>query len=303
MGGGLSPPPGPASERNTSAASAQTRGIVAMMFSALFLMLGDAISKYLLQTYPLGQLIGLRQGAALLIILPWALAVGGPAILRMVSWRGQLMRGLLFLAGTFAILTGLHLLPIATVTAIAFASPLFVAALSAPILGEKVALRVWIAIIIGFIGVLVMVRPGASSFEWALLLPLIGAAINGLRDLVSRRLSRTDHTLSILFWSTLIVGVGGALLAPFTWVPLTTTATLWILAAGVLNAAAHFAMIEGLRLGRAAIVTPFKYTGLLWAVLLGVLVWGDWPDRWLLLGAVIVIGAGIYMSRLPAGAR
>ena len=282
------------------AAAAQARGIVAMMISALLLMLGDSISKFLLETYPIGQVIAIRQFAALAVILAWALSVGGPQVLRIVSWRGQLMRGGLFLAGTFVILTALHLLPLATVTAITFASPIFVAALSAPVLGEKVARRVWIAIIVGFVGVLVMIRPGAASFEWALLLPVIGAAVNGLRDLASRRLSRTDHSLSILFWSTLIVGVGGALMTPFSWLPVGAGAFAWFVLAGVINAGAHFAMIEGLRLGRAAVVTPFKYTGLIWAVLLGVLLWNEWPDRWLLLGALIVIGAGIYMSRVPA---
>ncbi|MCE2978975.1 MAG: DMT family transporter [Betaproteobacteria bacterium] len=282
------------------AAKAQARGIVAMMISALLLMLGDSISKFLLETYPIGQVITIRQFAAVLVILAWALSVGGPSVLRIVSWRGQLVRGGLFLAGTFVILSALHRLPLATVTAITFASPIFVAALSAPVLGEKVARRLWIAIIVGFIGVLVMIRPGAASFEWALLLPVIGAAVNGVRDLASRRLSRTDHSLSILFWSTLIVALGGLLMEPSGWLPVSAGMLAWFVLAGVINAGAHFAMIEGLRLGRAAVVTPFKYTGLVWAVLLGVLLWNEWPDRWLLLGALIVIGAGIYMSRVPA---
>jgi drug/metabolite transporter (DMT)-like permease len=286
-----------------NAASAQARGIIAMMISALLLMLGDSISKILLETYPIGQVIAIRQFAALAVIFAWALSVGGPQVLRVVSWQGQLMRGGLFLAGTWFVLTALHLLPLATVTAITFASPIFVAALSVPVLGEKVARRVWIAIIVGFGGVLVMIRPGAASFEWALLLPLIGAAVNGLRDLASRRLSRTDHSLSILFWSTLIVGVGGALMTPFSWLPVGAGTFAWFMLAGVINAGAHFAMIEGLRLGRAAVVTPFKYTGLVWAVLLGALIWNEWPDRWLLLGALIVIGAGIYMSRVPPTTR
>jgi drug/metabolite transporter (DMT)-like permease len=280
--------------------TAQTRGIIAMTIAAFLLMLGDAISKHLLHTYPVGQVIGLRQFAALVVVLVWALSVGGPKILRVVAWRGQLLRGLLFLCGTLVILSSLQQLSLATVTAITFASPIFIAALSVPMLGERVTLRVWIAIFAGFIGVLIMVRPGAASFEWALLLPVLGALINALRDLVSRRLSRTDHSLSILFWSMLVVGIGGAMLAPFGWLPLTLTSTLLFLAGGVLNAGAHFAMIEGLRLGQAAVVTPFKYTGLVWAVLLGIVFWNDWPDRWLLVGAAIVVGAGIYMSRLPS---
>jgi drug/metabolite transporter (DMT)-like permease len=285
------------------AAAAQTRGIIAMMISALLLMIGDSISKFLLETYPIGQVIAIRQFAALAVILAWALSVGGAPVLRIVSWRGQLMRGGLFLAGTVVILSALDRLPLATVTAIIFASPMFVAALSAPVLGEKVSRRVWIAIFAGFVGVLVMIRPGAASFEWALLLPVIGAAVNGLRDITSRRLSRTDHSLSILFWSTLIVGLGGLAMSPFGWLPVSAGMLAWFLLAGVISACAQFAMIEGLRLGRAAVVTPFKYTGLVWAVLLGVLLWDEWPDRWLLLGALIVIGAGIYMCRVPAGSR
>ena len=97
--------------------------------------------------------------------------------------------------------------------------------------------------------------------------------------------------------------VFGALLTPFGWLPVGAGALGWFVLAGVINAGAQFAMIEGLRLGRAAVVTPFKYTGLVWAVLLGVLIWGEWPDQWLLLGALVVIGAGIYMSRVPPAAR
>jgi drug/metabolite transporter (DMT)-like permease len=292
----LSPAGAPARVRY----SARTLGIAAMVVSALFLMLGDAISKHLMATYPVGQVIALRQGLAVLIILPWALWLGGPKLLRVVSYSGHALRAALFLTGTFLILTAIHLLPLALVTAIAFSSPLFVAMLSASLLGEKVSTRMWIAICAGFAGVLIVVRPGGGSFEWALLLPLAGAAINGLRDIVTRRLARTDHSMSILFWSTLIVGIGGGLLAPAQWVALTPTSTLWFALSSLLNVAAHWTMIEALRLAPAAVVTPFKYTGLLWATLLGILFWNEWPDAWLLLGAAVIVAASIYMVRLPA---
>jgi len=274
--------------------------VLCMCAAALFLLLGDAVSKHLMETWPIGQVIGVRQAIAVAIVLPWALSIGGARTLAIGNWRLQGARGLLLLGSTWTIMTALHLLPIAPVSAIVFASPMFVALLSAPLLGERVPLRLWLAISAGFVGVLLIVRPGASGFAWALLLPVLAAMFNALRDITTRRLSRTDHSMSILFWSSLIVGLGGAIVAPFQWVPIDTlSAAMWFIAGGVLYVAAQWTMIEALRLAPAALVTPFKYTGLVWALLIGILVWGDWPDAWLLAGALVIVGAGLYMARMP----
>ncbi|MFN7753243.1 MAG: DMT family transporter [Pseudomonadota bacterium] len=288
----------PGSTAARSARASHRLGVLSMCAAALFLMLGDAISKHLMETWPIGQVIGVRQAIALAIVLPWALSLGGPRMLRIGHWRLQAMRGALLLAGTWTIMTALHLLPIATVSSIVFASPLFVALLSAPLLGERVPLRVWLAIVVGFVGVLLIVRPGSGAFSLALLLPIGAALLNAMRDIVTRRLSRTDHSISTLFWSTAIVGAGGLLAMPFEWVPVTAPATVWFLLAGVFYVAAQWTMIEALRLAPAALVSPFKYTGLVWALLVGIVVWGDWPDAWLLAGAAIIVGVGIYMTRL-----
>lgn len=281
--------------------AAQTLGVIAMCASALFLMLGDAISKLLMETWPIGQVIGVRQAIAVAIVLPWALSIGGPRLLVITNWRLQALRGLLLLAGTWTILTALTVLPIATVSSIVFASPLFVALLSAPLLGERVPVRLWVAIVAGFVGVLLIIRPGSPEFVWPLLLPVLAALLNALRDIVTRRLSRTDHSMSILFWSSLLVGAGGALATPFEWVPIAATGTaLWFVAAGLCNVAAQWTMIEALRLAPAARVTPFKYTGLVWAIVIGYLIWGDRPDAWLLAGAGVIVITGLYMARMSA---
>ncbi|MBI4203406.1 MAG: DMT family transporter [Betaproteobacteria bacterium] len=273
------------------------RGIAAMTAGAGLLTLSDAASKYLTEHYPLGQVLCLRQIAALAFMLPYAWAVTGLGALRAVNHGGQLLRGLLFVFSTGLVLTSLSLLPLSFVTIVLFSSPLFVAMLAAPVLGERVDLHQWIAITIGFAGVLLIVRPAGSGFEWAVLLPLCGAFSNGLRDAVTRRLSRTDSSISVLFWSGVMVMIAGLCTIPYGWEPVDSSGAAWFLAAGLFNAAAHFMVIESFRLGHAAVVSPFRYTGLLWAMLVGFLIWREVPDAWMLTGAAVVACAGVYMLR------
>lgn len=279
------------------------KGILAMVLGAALLSLNDAVSKFLTESYPIGQVIGLRQAASLLVIVPYAYYTTGMRGLRVVNWGGQGFRGGVFVATAILMVLGLSLLPIATVTAIAFASPVFVAALSVALLGERVGWHRWAAIIVGFVGVLVIVRPAGASFEWALMIPVCAAFANALRDIATRKLARTETSISILFWSTVIVVVASLFSIPFGWKPVTGTAALWFLLAGLLAAGAHFLMIEALRLGEAALIAPFRYTALLWAILTGILVWNTVPDAFVLLGAFLVVGSGIYILQREARAR
>jgi drug/metabolite transporter (DMT)-like permease len=279
------------------------RGILAMLAGAGLLTLSDAATKHLTASYPLGQVLCLRQLAALLFVLPYAWIVTGTQALRIVDGRGQLLRGGLFLAGSIIVVVSLHHLPLSFVSVVLFSSPLFVAAISAPVLGERVYAYQWMAIAVGFFGVLLIVQPGTRGAEWIALLPVLGACLNALRDTFTRRLSRTDTSMSILFWSGVIVCIGGAFTLWFGWIPLDFQGGMWFLAAGLSNAAAHFMVIEAFRLGRAAVVAPFRYSGLLWAMLVGFLVWSEVPDVWMVTGAVIVVAAGVFMLRRSAGPR
>jgi drug/metabolite transporter (DMT)-like permease len=219
------------------------KGIVAMVAGVALLTANDAVSKYLTESHPVGQVICLRQAATLLVIVPYVMLVSGWSALRVVSWPGQITRGLLFVANAALIVLGFSLLPLATVIMIMFSSPIFLALMSGTLLGERVSLERWIAILAGFAGVLIVIRPGASAFEWALLIPVAASFANALRDIVTRRLSRTETSIAILFWSTLIVMAAGALSAPFGWTAVSATSAVWFVAAGVFNAAAHFLMI------------------------------------------------------------
>jgi drug/metabolite transporter (DMT)-like permease len=273
------------------------RSLLLMTLGIALLTANDAASKYLVQTYPVGQVIGLRQAATLLVLIPYVMYFSRWSALRVVDWPGQLGRGLLFIIGSVFIVWSLAELPLATAITMLFASPIFMVLLSAPLLGERIGRHRWIAVIGGFAGVLIILRPGAESFQWALLLPLAAAMINALRDVLTRRLSRTETSIAILFWSNIILMAGGFATLPFGWQAVDWHAGLWFLAAGIFNGSAHFLIIEALRTGEASVLAPIRYTALLWAAAIGFVVWGELPEPWLWAGAAVIVGSSLYMIR------
>jgi drug/metabolite transporter (DMT)-like permease len=277
--------------------AASLKGILVMVIGCGVLTLSDAVSKHLTLTYPVGQIVCLRHVAALFVIVPYGCFVTGRAALVPHNHRDLFVRGLMFTATACLIVLGVKLLPLATAASIAFASPIFVALLSMQVLGERVTRAMWIGILVGFAGVLVMLRPGAASFEWALLVPVGAAIASAGRDLWSRKLARTDSSIGILLWSSIVVILVSALSAFWGWTMPDATGVAWLVLLGVLNAVAHFMMIEGFRLGEASVIAPFKYSGLLWAALIGFLAWGDVPDGWTIAGALLILAGGLQLAR------
>lgn len=153
------------------------------------------------------------------------------------------------------------------------------------------------AVVIGFAGVLGIIRPGGVDFEWALLIPVAAAVASGMRDLMTRRLSRTDTSISVLFWASVLMIAVTLFTIPLGWQPLTLAASIWLVVNGVLNAGAHFLMIEALRLGDAGLVSPFRYTAILWATVAGFLVWQEVPDAMTMIGAALLVVSGILIVR------
>ncbi len=274
-----------------------TRSLLLMSLGIMLLTANDAASKFLVQTHPVGQVIGLRQAATLLVLIPYVMFFSRWSALRVVNWSGQIVRGVLFLIGSVFIVWSLGALPLATAITMLFASPIFMVVLSAPLLGERIGRHRWIAVLGGFAGVLIIMRPGGESFQWALLLPVLGALVNALRDVLTRKLSRTETSIAILFWSNIILMAGGFASAPFGWAPVSASAALWFLAAGIFNGTAHFCIIEALRTGEASVLAPIRYTALLWAAAIGFVVWGELPDFWLWVGAAVIVGSSLWMIR------
>ena len=273
------------------------RSLGLMALGLLLLTANDATSKYLVQSHPIGQVVGLRQASTLLVLIPYMIFFSRWSLLRVVDLRGQLMRGTLFIIGSVLIVWSLAELPLATAITMLFISPIFMVILSVPLLGERISRHRWIAVIGGFAGVLIIMRPGGSTFQWALLLPLLAAMVNALRDVITRRLARTETSIAILFWSNIILMTGGFMTLPMGWAPVSAHDAFWFVAAGIFNGTAHFCIIDALRTGEASALAPIRYTALLWAALLGFVVWGDVPELWLLAGAAVIVGSSLYMIR------
>lgn len=271
-------------------------GIVLMIGGLALLTLNDALAKWLSATYPVGEIVALRSGFIVLALGLFLFWRGGPAALKPVRFRHQALRSACFIASTFAIVTALSRLPLADVVAFTFASPLFIVALAGPLLGEYVVWRRWLAVLVGFAGVLVMARPTPNAFQWAACIALTAALFSALRDLVTRHISAVESS-NLIVWYSMLAAVTAGLLSilvmPWRLPSLTDTGLFAINAA--FNGGAHFMMIEAYRRAEASVVAPFRYTALLWGILFGFLLWGDMPGVWLLAGAMLVMGSGLYL--------
>ena len=151
------------------------------------------------------------------------------------------------------------------------------------------------AVFAGFIGILVIMRPGGTAIQWAALFPLCASLTGAFRDILTRRMSAHETTVALLFYTSVGVTLAGLATVPFKWTPVPAFDWGLFALSGLLIGSAHFLMIETFRLGEAALVAPLKYSGVIWAALLGFLVWGDIPDLGTALGAGVVITSGLYI--------
>jgi len=273
-------------------------GIACMVGGGLALALNSAVAKFLVADYPPGQILFVR---ALFIFVVIALLVrrdGGPATLRIRNYKGQTARALCLASSTYLMVVSVGLLPLGDVFAINHASPLILTALAALFLGEGVGWRRWAAILVGFTGILIMLRPTPAAFQWAAFIPLFVALLSATRDVITRHITNTESSTAILAYTTTIIMLVGLATAPFVdWQPISWSDLYIFALAALFQGTGHFLMIETFRLAEAKIVAPFKYSTILWAVLLGYLIWGDIPDAWIVSGGALVVGSGLYILR------
>lgn len=274
------------------------RSIALMLASSGLLTINDAIIKWLAQTYPVGQVMSLRGALVIAILVTWALARRHTSALRVYNWRLQLTRGGLMSLSTFLFVTALTLMPLADAIAITFAGPILATALAALLLREPVGWRRWSAVAIGFTGVVLMMRPTPDLVRLVAIVPLLAALMGAFRDIVTRKMGTGgESTLAILLISTSVVTLVGLLTVPLGWTPVGPLDLALFAASAFLVGLAQGLMIESFRLGEVGLVAPFKYASLVWAVLLGLLVWGDLPGPWTWTGAALVVGSGLYLWR------
>jgi len=271
------------------------RGIPLMVASMAVFSAMDCTSKILAAEYhPLMVTWG-RQVMQILLLAPIVLWMGPMRCLRSAAPAMQGLRSLCLYASTVCFVSGLAQLPLAEASAIGFVSPMFTTALSIPLLGEKVGIRRWMAILVGFGGVLVVIRPGTAAFDPAALFPVASAAFWALALIVTRRMSYRDTTITTLVYATLIGFATASLPLPWFWTAPDLAGWALMLAMGALSLAGHYLLVQAFQRGSASILAPFSYTQMVWATMFGYLVFHNLPDRWTWAGAAVIIASGVYV--------
>ncbi|MSP51617.1 MAG: DMT family transporter [Alphaproteobacteria bacterium] len=290
--------------RNSSAPRSRTDatglGIAFAVINGVFIVCNDVAIKLVTADVTLGQIIAVRGVVSVVAILVYVAAFGRLTDLRVVNFGGQAARAGLMVSATFLYFFGLRQMPIADLTTFTFIAPIVVAAASPFFLGEPVGWRRWTAIVVGFGGVIVMLRPSPDSFYWIALFPLASSMLGGMRDIVTRKINVTETSMAMLFYTMLFEAVAGAATIPFGWTSLDLGDIALLAGAGLLFALAQFLSIEAFRLAEAATISPFRYVSLIWAMIAGFVIWGHLPDGWTLAGGSIIVGSGLYIFHRQA---
>jgi drug/metabolite transporter (DMT)-like permease len=267
-----------------------------MLMAVACFSLMDAGMKQLSSSYPTLQVTFLRGAASLPFVLVWVLATAGPRSLVPVRWGLHLLRGLLGMAMIGCFVFALRSLPLSTAYTIYFVAPLLIAALSVPLLGEHVGPRRWIAIGIGLVGVLVVLRPGVGGFiSIPGLMVLLAATAYAIAAITVSMLTRTDTPQSMVVWFLVILALGAGLLALPDWQPLQLGHAGLIAGMGLAGAVGQVALTRAFQLGEASLIAPLEYTGLVWVIGWDLLFWRVLPDQVTWLGAAIIVASGLYL--------
>lgn len=275
-------------------------GIASISGACALLTGADALAKLLTESLPVMEIAFLRSAVAMVPVLVIVRCYGSFGRLRTRHPGKQLLRGLLIVASYVSFLLAVQTLPLAETASVFFSAPLFIAALSPLLLKEPVPLRRWFAILLGFAGVLVIMRPGAESFRPEALYALAAAMFYALGALLARRLGALDPPSTTSFYTALAFLLASGpftLVMPGYWVDPPPEAWAYAIACGLIAGTGHFLIIQGYRLGQAAVVAPFEYTVLLWSVLLGFVIWGDLPGWTTAVGVALVGAGGLYLLR------
>lgn len=283
------------------------KGIALKLVSALLFAVMSALIRYLGVRYPLGEVVFYRSAFALVPVLTvYAFRGELAAVVRTERPLGQAGRGVISVVGMFCNFGALARLPLVESNAISFTSPLFSVMLAALVLKERVRIYRWSAVIVGFVGVLVVLSPHLSGEELTIamasatslagvLYGLSGSVANAGTVIQTRRLTQSESTSSIVFYFSLICAAAGLVTLPFGWLAPTVGEFMVLAAIGMLGGLAHIFLTESYRYASASMVAPFDYTAMIWALVLGYAMFGEAPTPMIVLGSAIIAASGLFV--------
>jgi len=268
---------------------------VGLYLAGVFLFApNDALGKWLVADYGVGQLMMLRSIGAAFVLGPMVFSLR-PPLFAVAQAPLHALRVVCMAADTFSFYWATRTMPLADVMTFYMASPLIVTALSAPLLGEKVEQFRWIAVAIGFVGVLIALRPSPHMFSWGSPLALFGASMFGLGQTLTRKLRRA-HWLQLTVWQFAGGGLIGAATLPFAWTTPDAFDLGLMALVGIVSMFCFVLITRALALARAAVLAPLHYSAILWAALMGFAVWRDAPTPPIIVGNAVIIGGGLYLA-------
>ncbi len=272
------------------------RGIALFTLAMLALTCQDAFFKVLVEGYAVGQIVALRYAVFLALALWLVRREGLASALATRHPILQIVRALVLLADVGCFVLAVRHLPLANAHAIIALSPLMALVLAIPLLGERVGLRRWSAVAVGLAGMLIVLRPGPSGLDAGMLYALGAACFYALYNVLTRRAALVDGTAPTILYTALVGALATALIAPAAWRAPDASGWLQFAAMGLLGALGQVLAIWASRDAEASLLQPFVYSQLLWALLLGLAIFGDWPDGPTLAGAALIVAGGVYAA-------
>lgn len=272
------------------------QGIVLILAAISCFTMIDSSAKWLVRSLPPLEVVFIRYLGHLLIVSAYGFSLYGLSLMKTQALGGEVWRAVVLLASTVLNFLAVQYLPLATTAAITFTSPLWVCALSIPLLGERVGPRRWAAIVVGFLGVLVVVRPGMAGFHWATLLSISAALSVSLYVIETRRLAGVDAIITQQFYGAVFATILICPFALFNWVwPSSPLEWAVFLSIGFWGWLGHLLLTMAYRLAPATTLAPFTYMQLIPMTIAGYVFFGDQPDLWVFIGGAIVVSSGLYV--------
>ena len=276
-----------------------TRGVLWMIFAAANYAATYAVVRYLSTEFSVFQLVFFRSILGVILMAPWLLKVG-VGILRTDHFDSYAYRSILNYGGMVLLIFALATLPLQDVTGLMFTSPLFTVLFVVLFLGERPGIRRWAALLIGFAGVMIIIRPGIQELTWAAIGVVVTSCAYALINVSTKRLAKVDSSNKIIYYDFLLMSAIGLVPAVLYWNEVRAEHLVWILIVGIFSALARQGIIRALAVGEASVVMPFNFLKLPFSVCLGIIFFQEHPDIWTGAGALVIFGSSYYIARREA---